>query len=421
MKRFTLSNGLKVAFFPKKTRGETVTGTLSLHFGNEESLLGQRTAAGYLGSLMTRGTKKYSRLEIQDELDVLKSKLSASSGVGSLNVSWESKREMHAELLKLLQSVLREPTFPESELNILKQNSKQSIEETMVDPQGIAFNTLSRQLNPHPKTSIHYVPTYEESLQRIAKVQRDDIVKLYAEQIGGTHGELVIVGDFDPDATRKQLETIFADWEAKVPYKRIPSVLVADVKGTKQSINMPDKENAVYGAAFMFPMNDRSPDYPALELGNYILGVGFTSRLMDRLRQKEGWSYGCGSQLSVNSQDKVSKFLVYAFCNPDVIDKLDKGAIEELTKAVKTGVTEAEVKLAKHAFLEELQVERGKDESLAAALRSGLYLGRTFVDQAELEKKFAAVSVKDVNRVLSIYLTIDRLVIVRAGDFKMKK
>jgi predicted Zn-dependent peptidase len=45
-------------------------------------------------------------------------------------------------------------------------------------------------------------------------------------------------------------------------------------------------------------------------------------------------------------------------------------------------------------------------------------LGRTFVDQAELEKKFAAVTVKDVNRVLSSYLTIDRLVIVRAGDFK---
>ena len=42
---------------------------------------------------------------------------------------------------------------------------------------------------------------------------------------------------------------------------------------------------------------------------DYVLGVGFTSRLMDRLRQKEGWAYGCGSQLSSGSQDKVGQFL----------------------------------------------------------------------------------------------------------------
>ncbi|MBI1830952.1 MAG: insulinase family protein [Planctomycetes bacterium] len=421
VQRFTLSNGLKVAFFPKKTRGDTIVGSITLRFGNEKSLLGKGTPAGFVGSMMMRGTKKLNRLEIQDELDIVKSKLAVSSGAGVLSVGWESKREMHGELLKLMHQVLREPTFPEAELDVIKQNAKQSIEETMVDPQGLASNTLTRTLNPHPKDSIHYTPTFAEALARLAQVQRDDVVKIYREQIGAAHGEIAVVGDFDPEATKKQLEAIFADWKSNVPYQRIPSVLAAGVKASTQSINTPDKENAVYAAGMQFPMIDTAPDYPALELGNYILGGSFTSRLMDRLRQKEGWSYGCGSQLSVGSKDKVSQFLMYAFCNPEVIDKVDKGAIEELNKLLKSGITEDELKLARTSYLEEMKVDRGKDGSLASTLREGLFLNRTLAYQADLEKKIAALTVADVNRAMAARLSSGRLVIVRAGDFNKKK
>lgn len=421
VERFTLSNGLKVAYFPKKTRGATVTGVLSLHFGNEKSLLGKSTPASYVGSMLTRGTKKYNRQEIQDELDILKSTLSVGSSLGNLSVSWESKREMHGDFLKLLEEVLRRPTFPESELEILKQNRKQSIEQTMVDPQGIAFNTLTRTLNPFPTDSIHYVPTFQESLERLAKLKRDDVVAVYQDQIGGTTGELAIVGDFDTKAATQQLEAIFASWKSKTPYERVPSVLASGVKGSRQSIDTPDKENAVFGAALKFAMDDTSADYPAMEIGNYVLGVSFTSRLMDRLRQKEGWSYGCGSQLSVGSKDKVSQFIIYAFCNPDVIDKVDKGAFEEFDKLLKTGITDQELKLSRTAYLEEMKVDRGKDARLASILRDNLYLGRTMKYYADLEQKIADLTVKDVNRAMSVNLSPDRLVVVRAGDFGKKK
>ena len=420
VKRFTLSNGLKVAYFPKKTRGETVVGTLQLHFGSEESLKGKNTAVSFVGSLMTRGTKNRTRQEIQDELDILKARLSTGTSLGNLSVSWETKREMHTDLLKLLREVLREPTFPASELEILRSSNKQSLEQNMVDPQGIAFRTLTRTLNPHPKDSIHYVPTFEESLDRLAKVTREDVVKIYSEQIGGNLGELAIVGDFDEAATTKELEAIFADWKAKVPYQRIPDVLV-DVKGAKETINTPDKENAVYGAAFRFELDDTHPDYAALEIGNYVLGVGFTSRLMDRLRQKEGWSYGCGTQLAVGSKDKVSQFLIYAFCNPDVIDKVDAGAVEELNRLLKKGITDDELKLARASYLDEMKVARGKDSTLASSLREGLYLGRTMAFEAEIEKKIAALTTADVNRALAAHLSSGRLVTVRAGDFNKKK
>jgi zinc protease len=420
VKRFTLSNGLKVAFFPKKTRGETIIGTLVLRFGNEESLLGKDTAAGFVGPMLTLGTKGRSREEIQDQLDILKSSLGASSGMGTLSVSWQTKRGQHAELLKLLREVLREPTFPESEFQVLKDSAKQGIESASLEPNAVAGNTLARLLNPHPKTSIHYVPTFEESLQRLAAVKRDDVAKLYQEQIGGAVGELVVLGDFDQDTTLKQLEAILGDWKTAVPYRRIPPVLVEGIKPSRQSINIPDKEAATFAAGMRFPLKDTDPDYLALDIGNEILGVSFTSRLWERLRQKEGWVYGTGSRLSAGAKDKIAQLSIRATCNPNVIDKVDKGALEEIEKIIKDGITEDELKLAIKATLAEMKLERGKDGSLAAGLRSGLYLDRTYAFEAEQEKKIAALTVQDVNRALAKHLSPARLVIVRAGDFSKK-
>jgi zinc protease len=176
VKRFKLSNGVKVAFFPKKTRGETVVGRLVLHFGNEESLFEKANAAAFVGTMMMRGTKNHTRADIQDHLDKLTSSLAVSSGQGVLSVGWESKRDKHADLLKLMHEVLREPIFPQTDFDEIRQARKQSIERSMVDPSGLAFNALTRRLNPHPKTSIHYVPTYAESLERLSRGKRVDVV-----------------------------------------------------------------------------------------------------------------------------------------------------------------------------------------------------------------------------------------------------
>jgi zinc protease len=265
------------------------------------------------------------------------------------------------------------------------------------------------------------VPTFDESLQRLAEVKRDDVAKVYQEQIGGAVGELVVFGDFDQDATLKDLEAIFADWKTAVPYRRIPSVLVEGVKGSRQSLNTPDKEAATFAAGMRFAMDDTAPDYPALLIGNEVLGVSFTSRLWERLRQKEGLCYGTGSRVSVGAKEKVAQFSIFASCNPNVIDKVDKGALEELTTLLKDGITEDELKLAIKATLEEAKIERGKDASLVSSLRNGLYLGRTFQYQVELEKKIAALTVEEVNRALRAHLHPGRLVIVRAGDFDRKK
>ncbi len=422
VKRIELSNGLKVALLSKKTRGESVVGRFNLNFGNEKSLKDSTTSAGFVGSLMVRGTEKKTRQEIQDGLDKLSSSLSVSSGVGNLSVSLQTKRNQLSALLELTREILREPTFPEKEFDILKRNARQALEKGQTDPQALAVTALRRKLSPYAADDIRYVPTIPESIERLDKVTRGDVVKLYQDQLGANSGELVLVGDFDADAVVPMLEKIFAGWTTKTPYERITRAANTKVAGSKETIQVPDKENAVYVSGLQVAMRDDDPDYAAAEMGNYILGgSGFTSRLMDRLRQKEGWCYGTGSQFRADSQDKYGGFIVFAICNPGNVDKVDAGALEEIGGLLKNGVSLEELDAAKKGLLEEMKVDRGKDETLAGMMRSNLHLNRTFKFQADLEKKIGDLKPDDVQQTMSRTLDPSRLVIIRAGDFSKRK
>jgi zinc protease len=421
VKRLTLPTGIKVALLDKKTRGETVIGSMVLHFGNEKSLKDNTTVAGFVGPIMMRGTAKHDRQQIEDILDKLKSTLTSASSAGALTFSWQSKREQLPAVLDLLREVMREPAFPENEFGILKRSQKQQLEKALTDPQALAFRALTRALNPYPKDHILYTPTIQEGLERLEKVTIGDVVRLYKDQVGGVSGEIVLVGDFDADKTVKQLEGLVAGWQPKVPYERIARAANTKVPAAKENIFTPDKEGATFVAGMTFPYKDTAPDYAALELGNYMLGGSFTSRLWMRLREKEGLCYGTRSVVNADSKDPYTLFLTYAICNPENIDKVDKGAFEEISRLTKEGVTSTELESARKGFLEEMKVKRANDSGVASMLREGLYLGRTMKYYADIEKKIAELSVADVNQAVSAHLTPDRLVVIRAGDFKKNK
>jgi zinc protease len=417
-KRFTVAEGVKAAFLSKKTRGETVVGALTLRFGNEKSLLGKTTAVSFLGSLMRRGTTKMSYEEIEDELIVLGADLSASSDAGSLTFSWEAKRDKLPRLLKLLHEIVRNPIFPEDELALLKSASRQGLEKSLHDPQSLATNLLARKLNPFPKESIHFVPTIQESIDRLDKVTRDEVVKIYNEQVGAAVGELVVVGDFDEAATKAAFEAMLKGWKSKTEYTRIGRKAQTGVPGGREKIETPDKENAVYLAGYQMAINDEDPDYPALVMANYVLGAsGFNSRIMDRLRQTEGLSYGAGSSFSANPLDKFGQFRLYAIYNPMNLQKLETSMNEVITEFRKKGVTTEELDAARKGWLQERKVARASDSAVAGTLSNFLYLGRTYAKTIQYEKQVNALTVEQVNAAIQRHFTPDRFVIVVAGDF----
>lgn len=422
VQRTVLPSGIKVALLPKKTRGESVVATIKLHFGNEKSLNPVQTACEFVGPMLSKGTEKYSQQELKDALDKLKATISADSGLGSLNFTIQAKRDTLPEVLDILEEVMRRPTFPQKEFDILKRAALVSLKKALKEPNSLAVNAIQRKLSPYPKTDIRYVHTIEESIELLEKLTRDDIVDLYKKQIGGTVGEIAVVGDFVPDEFLAKMKSMTGNWKSGVPYARITQKAHPDLPGSKTKIVTPDKANALYVAGYQLAMKDTDPDFAAMTLGNHVLGAsGLNSILFNRLRGEEGLSYGAGSQLSVSSQDEYSMFLIFALCNPKNVGKVDSTTFEVLETVKKNGLSGEQFSEARKGWLEKQKVARSQDGTLAAMLRNGLYLNRTFEYYADLDRKVEKLSVTEVNDALRDLIQPNRLIVIEAGDFRAEE
>ena len=283
----TLPEGIKAALLPKKTRGAEVHATLTLRYGNAENLKDLEAAAGFLPPLMLRGTKHLNRQQLMDELDHLKAYLSAGSGqgrggrgggapaasAGFVSFSIQTTRAHLPAVLDLLRQVLREPTLPEEEFEILKRERLAGLEQMRTEPSALAPRTLTHLLSTYPKDDVRYVPTIEEEIERVQAVTLDQIRVLYSEYLGSGHGALAIVGDFDPYECTEVLKKAMTGWTAAKPYARIARLVTSQPTGTQQQINTPDRANATFTAGLLLPLRDDAPDYPALVMANFILGV----------------------------------------------------------------------------------------------------------------------------------------------------
>ncbi len=421
VQRSELPSGVKVALLPKKSRGELAVLRLSLRFGNPDSLKGQTTTAEFLGQLMRRGTTHHTHQQLEDELNRLKATISASSDAGEVSFLVQCERANLPAVLKLLTEMVREPSFPQTEFDVFKRQAKDGMTRSLTEPASLAQNALDRKLNPYPADDVRYEPTLEEELARLEKVTLDDVKKLYADQVGGTAGELVVVGDFDPATVTKSVGDMLKDWKSKTAYKRIDRKPFTDVEGGRFVIDTPDKANAVFRAGLNIALNDADPDYGALRLADYILGSDtLSSRLGNRIRQKEGLSYGARCQLSIDSLDKAGSFSIFVNHNPDVRDKVDKAVAEEVALLLKEGVGAKELDEAKKSFLQAQKVGRSSDTALAGLLQTWLRTDRTASFLAETEKKIAALTPEQVNEAFRKHVSVKKLVIVQAGDFKKK-
>ncbi len=145
-------------------------------------------------------------------------------------------------------------------------------------------------------------------------------------------------------------------------------------------------------AGIRLNLRDDDPDYPALVLGNYMLGGGvLNSRLSTRIRQKEGLSYGVGSSLNASPLDKNGQFTANAICAPQNAAKVESAFKEEIARALKDGFTAEEIATAKSGYLQSRQLSRSQDQELASRLLSNIFLKRTLAWDADFEKKIAAL------------------------------
>ena len=418
--RFTLANGFKVAFLPKRNRGGAVTVSLGLRYGTESALMGKATAGSMAGGMLMRGTTKHSSQEIADELDRLKAQGRVGGGVQSASGSFSTIRENLPAVLRLAGEMLSSPAFDPDEFELLRQERLAAIEAQMSEPQALTFQAFQRHMSPWPKDHPLYTPTLEEQKARLEAVTVEEARSFWEAFYGAQGGTLAIVGDFDPAEIRPIIEEEFGSWTSREAYARIDQPY-QPVEAAEVDIETPDKANAMMLAGVAFQMRDDDPDYPALLMANTMMGGGFlNSRLAERIRGEEGLSYAVQSQLVAPPIDDTGLFLALAIFAPQNADKVVAAFRDEMARAIADGFTEEELEAAKKGYLDAAQNGRANDVAIAAALQNELFLDRTMAFTAAQEAAIGALTVDEVNAAFRRYVDPAAFSIFRGGDFANK-
>jgi zinc protease len=243
-----------------------------------------------------------------------------------------------------------------------------------------------------------------------------DVKKFYSDMVGAKAGHFSLVGDFDAKEMEAAARTILGDWNSKQAYKRIPRPVRA-AKPDNRLFETPDKANAIFIAGLPLAVQDNSPDYDALLVANEILGGGTQSRLMERLRQKDGMSYGAGSQLQASGFEPNGQFTLYAIFAPQNREKVQAAVKEELERLLSKGITDAELVDAKKSLDQQRKTTRAHDAALTWIQLNNGRLGRTMLFSAQSDERIGKLTVTEVNAAIRKYLEPGKLLNVYAGDF----
>lgn len=422
--RATLPSGMKLALLSKKTRGNAVKIVLKVNAGSEKDLKGQVDAVALLADMVQRGTKQHTYQQLRDKLDELKAELRAGGqgapgmsrpGEATFNVT--TVRESVPAVLALLGEMVREPSFPKDEFEKLKKERLARLEDALQQPQALAFTTLLQKAQPWPKDDVRYRPSLAERVERLKAVKLEQLSAFHKSFWGARDAELVMVGDFDADEVKKIATKEFGAWKAPKAYKRIALPYKAPAVGDELIVT-PDKQMAMIGVASSIAMRDDDPDYPAMEIIDFVWGGSAKSRLLERLRQKDGLSYGARSMIDSDAFDKNSLLLAFAICASPNAVKAMTAMLEELRTLVTKGVPDGELKDAKEAYKAQWDTQLASDDAVASLLEESLYVGRKLDFYDKLMASVQGLTTAQVSAALAKYVKPEAFVKVKAGDIK---
>ena len=431
--RSKLSNGMKVAVLSKKTANNIVAATIDLRFGDSTTLAGEREAASFAGSLLMAGTKSHSRTQIQEELRKLNAQVFVGGGGGGggrggrgggpgggpsgISATISAPAENFVPALRLAVEILKEPLYPQDDFDRIKTQQLKALEQVPTEPTQLAAERLNRYLSPFAKGDAQYSPTRQEQIPELQKTTLEDARRFHDQFYGANYGVFAVVGPVDPAEVKKTAAALLGGWNTSKAYKPLitPFKKVAPIN---EKIETPDKANAQFLAGTRFQLSQNDPDYPAIVLASYLFGEPITSRISDRIRNREGLSYGANARITVPAEGDSALLSGTVSLNPAVGPKVEASFVDELKKVYDSGFTAAEVTAAKKAYLDSRMVGRSTDAALLALMASHEQLDRPYKWDADLEAKIQALTVEQINAAFRKHIDPNALSIVKAGDFK---
>ncbi|MGI8836007.1 MAG: M16 family metallopeptidase [Pyrinomonadaceae bacterium] len=403
----TLSNGLLVVIVADQ-RLPLVSYRLVFRSGDAHDPVELPGLADMLTGLLTEGTQSRLSREIADEVARLGATLQAGASSDYTTVAASSLTTFSDEILELMADVALRPVFPENEVELTRQNTKESLKQQRAQPSFLASEMVAKVMyGAHPYSVTAPTP------EAIDATTREKLIEFHRAKFVPNNAVLVIAGDVEQDSLLPRIEELFGNWQpGKVagndfpapPVRTARAAYVVDRPGSAQA-------NIVIANS---GITRTSPDYFPMLVMHTVLGANASSRLFMNLREEKGYTYGAYS--SLDARRTAGTFRATAEVRTSVTGDSLKEFFYELDRIRREPVSEKELADAKSyltgVFPIRLETQEGLIDQLVQIKMFGLpdnYL-ETYRSQIQ------SVTREQIQAVAQKYVKPDEAALVIVGD-----
>ncbi|MFZ4528973.1 MAG: M16 family metallopeptidase [Undibacterium curvum] len=397
---------IEVVLLPKPSRGQVVTVDLRLHWGNLQSLHEKKWVEYFTDQALLNGAGQYGK----ESLEAERARLHMKGSVRHFSTTRADLREA----LSLMMLNLKQPSFGQA-MDIVARH-RVSLDLERKTPLRKIEDRYAQHFNTYPTSDPRRLETSQQSISEMNAIKSADFFEFHKNFYGASSGHLVIVGDFEPQDVLTSLTPEFSGWDSKSPYAEIHQQ-APERPAMSASIDTPGESSAYFYGRRYLPVGKAHPDFPALVVINYLLGqAGLESRLMQRLRQQEGWSYSVQSQFSADQTDPYARWDIVASSAPENLLKLRQAVTEVLQNVQQQGFLEAELKKAKLNIARADAQHRQSNQQLADMWNAALHEGQDLRIFQRLEASIQALTLEQVNQVAKKYVQPESWSVVTTAD-----
>jgi predicted Zn-dependent peptidase len=405
--RIELSNGM-VLYYMEDRELPLIDMTIWFRAGAKYEPVGKEGLASLTGVYARNGgAGERNRMMFDMEADFLAAQVAvgiqAEHGEASLSVMAKDVDQG----LSLLADLLRRPQFDPALFPLVQQSFLTNISRAADSPAGALGRAFPGQLyGDHPYGR---VPTTAS----ISAITRDDCVAFWKKYLQPDSMILGVAGDIGKDEIVAKLEKVFGDWKAE-PVE-IPVTPALERTFDPKVVLIPRIEGQSHIQMAHRAVTRTDPDRVTLDIMNFILGGGgFSSRLTEVVRVREGLAYSVYSQVS----RKVDLGLWQAAVQTkgETTWKAIGLIVAEMKRIREEPVSDEELRLAKESFLNGMVFNVSQPFGVVGQFVSLEFLGYPEDWMQTFEKRIAAITKEDIQRVAKKYLRPDGLTIVIAGN-----
>jgi zinc protease len=280
----TLANGLRVIAVryptvPKVTVVLTVQSGLAVDPAEKAGL------AQFVADAVQEGTSTRDSRKIREEIFAMGASLNAAAGQDTSSFTIRGLADTMPAMLGLLSDIVRNPTFPQSEIDLLKSNTAQGLQAQLASPQFVANRSFRQTLfGSHPYARIG------ATLATVKNIDRASIVEYHKTYYRPNNAFIVVSGDVTPAAAFAAVEKTFGAWtRGNVPPP--PTAPTPSLQGRK--VVFVQRPNSVQSSISVgnFTIRRSDPRWVVMNVANQIYGGAFDSRLIRNIREEKGYTY----------------------------------------------------------------------------------------------------------------------------------